>query len=122
MARILIVEDNLPSSELAKAILEMNGHEILCAGSAEQGILLAQSEQPDLVLMDLSLPRMDGLTATRQLKQSESTGAITVVALTARAMKIDELSVFEAGCSGYISKPFDAHTFAGLVQGYLEDV
>ena len=105
MARILIVEDNEANMKLACLLLQNAGHETLSAVDAETGLTLARSERPDLILMDIQLPGMDGLAATALLKKDPATSAIPVVALTAMAMKEDREKTRAAGCDAYIAKP-----------------
>ena len=105
MARILVIEDNATNLKLASLLLSNAGHTPLCAVDAETGLTLAHAEQPDLILMDIQLPGMDGLTATAQLKKDPATAAIPVIALTAMAMKEDREKARMAGCDAYIAKP-----------------
>jgi two-component system cell cycle response regulator DivK len=105
MARILIVEDNPANMKLATLLLQKAGHTALCAGDAETGLMLARAERPDLILMDIQLPGMDGLAATALLKGDPATAAIPVIALTAMAMKEDQEKTKKAGCDSYIAKP-----------------
>lgn len=105
MARILIVEDNPDNMLLMVLVLQSAGHTVLSAVDAEAGLTLAREEIPDLILMDIQLPGMDGLEATALLKRDDLTRAIPVVALTALAMKGDEERIRSAGCDGYIAKP-----------------
>jgi two-component system cell cycle response regulator DivK len=105
MARVLVVEDNAANMKLAVFLLQSVGHTVLSATDAEAGLTLARAEQPDLILMDIQLPGMDGLEATTLLKGDEATRAIPVIALTALAMKGDEERIRAAGCDGYIAKP-----------------
>ena len=105
MARILIVEDNPANMKLASLLLLKAGHTILCAVDAETGLTLARADLPDLILMDMQLPGMDGLAATALLKQDPATAAIPVIALTAMAMKEDQEKTKVAGCDAYIAKP-----------------
>ena len=105
MARILIIEDNPANMKLASLLLEKAGHAVLRAVDAEAGLALARSNQPDLILMDIQLPGMDGLAATVLLKQDPATAAIPIIALTAMAMKEDEEKTRVAGCDAYIAKP-----------------
>jgi two-component system, cell cycle response regulator DivK len=105
MAKILIVEDNPANMRLASLLLCKAGHTVLSAVDAETGITLARAEQPDLILMDIQLPGMDGLAATRHLKHDAATSAIPVIALTAMAMIEDQEKTRNAGCDAYISKP-----------------
>ncbi|MBI5570339.1 MAG: response regulator [Desulfomonile tiedjei] len=117
--RILVVEDNRPNMELVTALLEAAECEVLQAWTAEDGIRIAGALQPALILMDISLPGMDGLTATAALKQDPRTKHIPVVALTAHAMKGDEDKALSAGCSGYIAKPIDTRAFPKKITEYL---
>lgn len=105
MTKILVVEDNLANMKLAVLLLQKAGFSVLSALDAEVGLTLAQTEQPDLILMDIQLPGMDGLVATALLKQNLATRTIPVIALTALAMKGDEERCRNAGCDGYIAKP-----------------
>jgi two-component system cell cycle response regulator DivK len=105
MARILIIEDNPANMKLASLLVRNAGHMVLCAVDAETGLTLAHADQPDLILMDIQLPGMDGLAATALLKQDPATAAIPVIALTAMAMKEDQEKTKVAGCDAYIAKP-----------------
>jgi two-component system cell cycle response regulator DivK len=105
MATILVVEDNPANMKLASLLLRNVGHNVLCAVDAESGLTLARAEQPDLILMDIQLPGMDGLAATALLKKDPATAAIPVIALTALAMKEDQERTRVAGCDAYIAKP-----------------
>jgi two-component system cell cycle response regulator DivK len=105
MARILIIEDNPANMKLASLLLLKAGHTVLNAPDAEAGLTLARVAGPDLILMDIQLPGMDGLAATALLKQDDATATIPVIALTALAMKEDEAMSKSAGCDAYITKP-----------------
>ena len=105
MAKILIVEDNPANMKLATMLLARVGHVVLSAVDAESGMAVALAEHPTLILMDIQLPGMDGLTAVRILKQNPLTAAIPIIALTALAMKDDEAKAMAAGCDAYIAKP-----------------
>jgi two-component system cell cycle response regulator DivK len=105
MARVLVIEDNAANMKLACLLLRSAGHSVLCAVDAESGLTLARTERPELVLMDLQLPGMDGLAATALLKGDPSTSAVPVIALTAMAMKTDREKSQLAGCDAYIAKP-----------------
>jgi two-component system cell cycle response regulator DivK len=116
MACILIVEDNAANMKLTVLLLERGSHEVLQAADAEEGIRLAQARLPELILMDLQLPGMDGLTATRLLKSNAATRDIKIVALTAHAMSGDREKIEAAGCDGYISKPIHYQEFLKVVK------
>jgi two-component system cell cycle response regulator DivK len=119
MATVLIVEDNPANMTLATFLLKSAGHSVLSATNAEIGVALAREQQPDLVLMDIQLPGMDGLQATALLKGNESTRAIPVIALTALAMKGDEQRIRAAGCDGYIAKPLAYKDFLATISAQL---
>jgi two-component system, cell cycle response regulator DivK len=119
MAKVLIVEDNPANMTLATFLLQSAGHTVLSAKDAETGLALARVEQPDLVLMDIQLPGMDGLEATALLKSDPSTRAIPVIALTALAMKGDEQRILAAGCDGYIAKPLAYKDFLATISAQL---
>lgn len=105
MATVLVVEDNAANLKLVTMLLLRAGHSVLSAVDAEAGVSLARCRQPDLVLMDVQLPGMDGLAATALLKQDPETAGIPIIALTAMAMKVDEEKSQVAGCDAYIAKP-----------------
>jgi two-component system, cell cycle response regulator DivK len=119
MAKILIVEDNAANLTLAIFLLQSAGHAVLSATDAESGLTLARDEHPDLILMDIQLPGMDGLQATALLKRDAATRAIPVIALTALAMKGDEERIRAAGCDGYIAKPMRYQEFLATVASHL---
>ena len=118
-ALILIVEDNEANRLLAGAVLEREGYRVEMAGNAEEALQKLAEVSPALILMDVQMPGMDGLTLTRRLKGDARTADIPVVALTALAMMGDRERTLEAGCSGYISKPINTRTFASEVSKYL---
>lgn len=119
--KVLIVEDNPLNMELATDVLETAGYTVLQAESAEAAISLARSGKPALIIMDISLPGMDGLTAVRVLKQDSATKDIPVVALTAHAMKGDREKALSAGCDGYLTKPIDTKELPKAVARFIED-
>jgi len=119
MARILVVEDNGDNMFLTVMLLESAGHTVLSASDAEAGLALARAELPDLILMDIQLPGMDGLEATSLLKQDAATRVVPVLALTALAMKGDEERIRAAGCDGYIAKPIGIQDFLATVAAQL---
>jgi len=120
MAKVLVVEDNQANMTLATFLLRSAGHTILEARDAEAGVALAGTDQPDLILMDIQLPGMDGLRATALLKADATTRDIPVIALTALAMKGDEERIRAAGCDGYISKPLSYKDFLSTISTHLE--
>ena len=116
---ILVVDDNPTNLKLVSDVLEFDGYRILQASDAEEAQEIIKATLPDLILMDIALPGMDGLTLTRQLKADERTRHIIVVALTAFAMKGDDEKARAAGCDGYITKPIDTRKLAGSVADHL---
>ncbi|NVE00709.1 response regulator [Massilia sp. BJB1822] len=120
MARILIVEDTPGNMVLASMLLESKGHTLFCAERAQPGIEIARKEALDLILMDIQLPEMDGITALGILKSDARTSAIPVVALTAHAMKGDRERLLASGFDGYIEKPFDFVQFLAEVERLTE--
>ncbi len=115
MAKVLVVEDTPANMTLAVFLLQSAGHTVLSATDADAGLVLARGERPDLILMDIQLPGMDGLKATFMLKADDATRAIPVIALTALAMKGDEERILAAGCDGYIAKPIRYQDFLTTV-------
>ena len=106
-AKILVVDDNPTNLKLVSDVLAFEGHDILKAVDAEEAQIVLADTLPDLILMDIALPGMDGLTLTRKLKADERTRHVRIVALTAFAMKGDDQKALGAGCDGYITKPID---------------
>ena len=119
MASILIVEDNPANMKLALLLLQNAGHEALCAEDAETGLMLARARKPDLILMDIQLPGMDGLAATALLKGDPATAAIPIIALTAMAMKEDKEKTRAAGCDAYIAKPLRYRELLAAIDSLL---
>lgn len=119
MGKVLVVEDNPANMTLATFLLKSAGHTVLSATDAESGLTLARSDQPDLILMDIQLPGMDGLQATAVLKADATTRSIPVIALTALAMKGDEERIRAAGCDGYIAKPLAYREFLATISNLL---
>jgi CheY-like chemotaxis protein len=117
--RILVVDDNSTNLKLVSDVLEFDGYRILQAMDAEAAQEIIRDTPPDLILMDIALPGMDGLTLTRKLKADSATCHIIVVALTAFAMKTDDARARDAGCDGYIAKPIDTRALSGTVAAYL---
>jgi CheY-like chemotaxis protein len=119
MPKILLVEDNEMNRDMLSRRLERKGFEVVLAMEGESGVLLAGSEAPDLVLMDMSLPVLDGWEATRRLKASPATQRIPVIALTAHAMSSDREKALDAGCDDYDTKPIDFPRLLGKIEVLL---
>jgi CheY-like chemotaxis protein/HPt (histidine-containing phosphotransfer) domain-containing protein len=119
VARILVIEDNQANMKLACLLLRNAGHVASCAADAETGLTLARTSQPDLILMDIQLPGMDGLAATALLKSDPATAAIPVIALTAMAMKADQEKTRVAGCDAYIAKPLRYQELYAVIDSLL---
>jgi CheY-like chemotaxis protein len=118
--RVLVVEDNPSNLDLARMVLEGNGFTVDTASNGQEGLEKARHLRPDLILMDMQLPGVDGLAVTRQLKADPATRSIKVVALTANALKGSEEQALAAGCSGYIAKPIELKKFMLQVTNFLE--
>jgi two-component system, cell cycle response regulator DivK len=118
--RILIVEDNEDNRIIYRAILEHSGHTVVEAVDGKQGIATALSEHPDVILMDISLPVMDGWEATRLLKSDPRTRAIPIIALTAHALASDQAKAFEVGCDAYLAKPIEPLAVLIEVEKWLD--
>lgn len=119
MAKILLVEDNEMSREMLARRLQRHGYQVVIAVDGDQGVQLAQAEAPDLILMDMRLPVLDGWEATRQLKALPATQAIPIIALTAHAMSGDREKAIEAGCDDYDTKPIEFPRLLGRIQALL---
>jgi len=121
MSKILVVDDNEMNLTLACDVLELAGHETVAASNGREGVALAASERPDLVLMDLRMPEMNGTEAMESIKADARTQRIPVVALTASAMKGEREQLLGRGFDGYISKPIDVASFASVVASFLSE-
>lgn len=119
MSRILIVDDNPTNLKLVAFVMNAQGYQVATAADAEAAIADVAAARPDLILMDLQLPGIDGLELTRRLKQDPTTRDIVIVALTAYAMKGDRDKALDAGCDEYISKPIDTRALPGVIAGLL---
>ena len=117
---VLVVDDNAANLKLANVLLAADGYEVRTAIDAEHAIEVLKVFQPQLILMDIQLPGMDGLELTRRLKADPKTRTVTIVALTAYAMKGDEAKATASGCSGYIPKPINTREFGAQVARYLQ--
>lgn len=120
MARILLVEDNEMNRDMLSRRLERKGYEVEMAVDGREGVEKAQSGSYDLVLMDMSLPEIDGWEATRQLRQADATKALPIIALTAHAMAGDREKAMEAGCDDYDTKPIELPRLLGKIEALLE--
>ena len=119
MAKILLVEDNEMNRDMLSRRLERKGYTIVCAVDGEQGVSMAIAEVPDLILMDISLPQIDGYEATRRIKANGPTATVPVIALTAHAMTGDREKTLEAGCDDYDTKPVELPRLLGKIEALL---
>lgn len=119
MKRILVVEDNEFNLYLTRFILEKNGYEVIVARDGIRGVKLAVNEKPDLIIMDIQLPIIDGLEATKRIRASEVDGEIPIIALSSYAMPGDREKTLAAGCTGYIEKPIKPEIFMAEIEKYL---
>lgn len=119
--RILVVEDTPENRKLFRAVLQLEGAEVFEASGALQGIEIAGRELPDLILMDIQMPGVDGLEATRRLRADPRTASIPVVAVTASVMERDRNQTIEAGCNSLIAKPIDPALFGQQIASFIQD-
>jgi len=119
MKRILVIEDNETNLYLIRFMLEKSGYEVIEAKEGAVGVELAAKEKPDLILMDIQLPDIDGLEATKRIRASEADGEVPIIALTSFAMAGDREKALAAGCTGYIEKPINPETFMAEIEKYL---
>ena len=119
--KILIVEDNDNNRSLFRDILSFHGHRVSVARDGQEGVALARELQPDLILMDIQMPGMDGMTAGCILKQDPATSGLKIIALTSFAMQGDQEKFLAAGFDGYLSKPISTRELPALVQRWLEE-
>jgi len=117
--RVLVIDDNAINIDLVAYVLDADGFVVEAAADAEQALARLATFRPDVILMDIQMPGIDGLTLTRRLKSDPATRQIPIVAFTAYAMKGDEAKIRAAGCDGYVSKPIDVTRFAGAVRAYI---
>jgi two-component system cell cycle response regulator DivK len=121
MARILYIEDNLTNRMLVKRILMVEDHVVLEAENGAEGIRIAQEEIPDLILVDINMPDMDGYEVTARLRQNHELDKVPIVALTANVLRGDRERSLEAGCDGYIQKPLDVDMLPSQVEAFLRE-
>ncbi|HBX23234.1 MAG TPA: response regulator [Desulfotomaculum sp.] len=117
---ILIVEDNIKNLRLVNDIMESQGHQTLQASSGYEGIELARRNKPDLIIMDIQMPDIDGIQVTRILKHEQETSTIPIIALTAMAMKGDRETIINAGCDAYLQKPIRFDALIDTVKQWLK--
>ena len=118
--RILYIEDNPDNRVLVKRVLEAEGYQLLEAANAQDGLRQVMAHPPDLILMDINLPEVDGYTTTARIKAMPGLGAVKVIAVTANVMKGDREKTLAAGCDGYITKPIDVDMLPGQIARFLE--
>lgn len=120
--RILVVEDNLVNLELFRDLLEIAGHEVVEANTGYEAIVAVKKETPDVILMDIQLPDMDGCAATEKIRELETMDRIPVIALTAHAMAGDRENALSHGCDAYISKPINTRNFAAEIEDIYRSI
>ena len=119
--RVLVIEDNIDNMDLVRFLLEQVGYEVLEARDGRTGLELAYQKRPDIILLDMSIPEVDGWKVAHQLKNDPQSKSICIIALTAHILPGDRKKALEAGCDGFISKPLDIPNFTGQVDTYLEE-
>ncbi len=122
MQTVLVIEDNEDNMKLITFILEKNGYQTITAETGAQGIQMAISEKPDLILLDIQLPDMNGLDVLKAIRNSESNGGIPIIAVTSFAMSGDRERLLDAGCNGYIEKPINPETFIFEIRQVTGDI
>ncbi len=118
--RVLVIEDNEQNLYLVTFLLESNGYEVMAARDGVEGIAAANRDKPDLVLLDIQLPQMDGYVVARLLRDNPDLAQTPIIAVTSYAMAGDQEKALEAGCNGYIEKPIDPDTFIAQIEGRLQ--
>ena len=119
MKKILVVEDNKINIYLCSRIIKSSGYEVIEARTGEEGVALALKERPDLIIMDIQLPGIDGLETTKRIRESEADGEIPIIALTSYAMAGDKEKAISVGCTSYIEKPINPETFIAEIEKYF---
>jgi CheY-like chemotaxis protein len=119
MKKILVVEDNKINIYLCSRIIKSSGYEVIEARTGEEGVSLALKERPDLIIMDIQLPGIDGLETTKRIRESKADGEIPIIALTSFAMAGDREKAISVGCTGYIEKPINPETFIAEIEKYI---
>ncbi|MDR4505036.1 MAG: response regulator [Candidatus Scalindua sp.] len=116
---VMVVEDNEKNRKLMRVILKSKGYNVIEATTGEEAISALKKQKPDIILMDIQLPGIDGITLAKQIKEDANTNDIPIIAVTAFAMKGDEQKILSSGCNGYISKPIDTHELINIMEQYL---
>lgn len=119
--RILVVEDHEDNRRILRDLLTSVGFEIIEAVTGEEGVTLAETYRPDLILMDIQLPGLDGYEATRRIKANPALRQIPIIAVTSYALSGDEVKAKEAGCDGYVTKPYSPRALLAKIRGYLPE-
>jgi len=119
MKRVLVVEDNETNLYLIRFILKKNGFEVIEARKGAEGVKLAVTEKPDLIMMDIQLPDINGLEVTKRIRASDAGSEVPIIALTSYALAGDREKALAAGCTGYIEKPINPETFMAAIKKYL---
>ncbi len=117
---VMVVEDNEKNRKLMRVILKAKGFSVIEATTGEEALNILKNQKPDIILMDIQLPGVDGLTLTKQIKADATSSAIPIIAVTAHAMKGDEQKILDAGCDGYISKPVNTQELPFIVEKYIK--
>ncbi len=120
-AKILVIEDNEQNLYLTTFIMVKNGYQVIQARNGVEGIKKASQEKPDLIILDIQLPLLDGYEVVRRLKKNPETSNIPIIAVTSYAMTGDREKILDSGCSGYIEKPINPDTFLEQVKGHLQN-
>jgi two-component system cell cycle response regulator DivK len=119
--RILVIEDNEDNRQIIRDLLTSLGYELIEAVDGAQGVAMAQSHRPDLILMDIQLPEMDGYEATRQIRAVSELKTVPIIAVTSYALSGDEAKARDAGCDGYVAKPFSPRELLAKIRQFLPD-
>lgn len=118
--RILVVEDQEDNRQIVRDLLVASGYELIEATTGEEGLALAEKERPDLILMDIQLPGLDGYEVTRRIKSNKALGHIPIIAVTSYALSGDDQKAYAAGCDGYVTKPFSPRQLLAKIREYLK--
>ncbi|MCR4344083.1 MAG: response regulator [Candidatus Scalindua sp.] len=116
---VMVVEDNEKNRKLMRVVLKSKGYNVIEAATGEEAISALKKQKPDIILMDIQLPGIDGITLVKQIRADTNTNDIPIIAVTAYAMKGDEQKILSCGCNDYISKPIDTHELPNIIEQYL---